>query len=106
MERTLSMRHRCAACGQRRHRCAACGQRSPRGPPAKRLLTPQRRRHWNNPDYLLWQEQDVLVGRVTPRSFQHSFAPSKVAPCPLTCGAAGLPPQPTGPRSRTRAATS
>ena len=35
-------------------------------------------RHWDDPQYLLWKEDNVDVGEVKERTLEHTFAPSKV----------------------------
>ena len=35
-------------------------------------------RHWDDPQYLLWKEDNVDIGEVKERTLEHTFAPSKV----------------------------
>ena len=35
-------------------------------------------RHWNDPQYLLWKEDNVEIGELKERTLEHTFAPSKV----------------------------
>ena len=41
------------------------------------------RRHWNDPNYILWKEDSFDIGESAERNLRHTFKPSKVPPARL-----------------------